>query len=95
MRLRPHDDSFSVHSGHTLRPVEVKDHVERWLDDILLHSVSLADHFALVEEVFDLLHQAGYSVHFRKSMFCMAKVEFLGTMVGRAAFGRHRRRSRR
>ena len=55
--------------------------MERWLDDILLHSASLADRFALIEEVFDLLQHAGYSVHFRKSMFCMAEGEFLGALV--------------
>ena len=57
--------------------------MERWLDDTLLHSASLADHFVLIEEMFDLLHQAGYSVHFQKSMFCMAEVEFFGAKVGR------------
>ena len=74
---------FSAHLGDTLRPVENKGNVERWLDDIL-RSVSLADHFALIEEVFNLLHEAGYWVHFKKSMFCMAEVEFLGAMVGRS-----------
>eukprot|EP00752_Nemacystus_decipiens_P017539 g15718.t2 len=72
------------HLGDTLRPVENKGHVERWLDDILLHSATLAEHLSLINEVFDLLQRAGYSVHFRKSMFCMAEVEFLGAMVGRA-----------
>lgn len=49
-----------------------------------LHSATLDEHFALIEEVFDLLHEAGYSVHFRKCMFCMAEAEFLGVVVGRA-----------
>eukprot|EP00752_Nemacystus_decipiens_P004058 g3716.t1 len=75
---------FSAHLGDTLRPVENKGHVERWLDDILLHSATLAEHLSLIKEVFDLLQRAGYSVHFRKSMFCMAEEEFLGAMVGRA-----------
>ena len=75
---------FSAHLGDTLRSVENKGNVERWLDDILLHSATLEEHFALIEEVFDLLKGAGYSVHFGKCMFCMAEVEFLGTMVGRA-----------
>jgi len=54
------------------------------LDGILLHSATLDEHFVLIEEVFDLLHEAGYSIHFLKCMFCMAKVELLGVMVGRA-----------
>ena len=58
--------------------------MERWLDVILLHSAALADHYTLIKEVFDLLHNAGYSVHCRKSMFCMSELEFLGAMVGRA-----------
>ena len=75
---------FSAHLGDTLRPIENKGGVERWLDDILLHSATLDEHMALIEEVFDLLHEVGYSVHFRKSMFCMSEVEFLGAMVGRS-----------
>ena len=75
---------FSAHLGDTLHAVEAKGQLERWLDDILLHSATLDDHFVLIEEVFDLLHKAGYSVHFLKCVFCMAEVEFLGVMVGRA-----------
>ena len=50
---------FSTHLGDTLRPVENKGGVERWLDDVLLHSAILEEHFALIEEVFDLLKDAG------------------------------------
>ena len=75
---------FSAHLGDTLHPVENKGGVERWLDDILLHSATLDEHLALIEEVFDLLHRAGYSVHFKKCMFCVSEVEFLGAMVGRS-----------
>ncbi|CAB1114741.1 unnamed protein product [Ectocarpus sp. CCAP 1310/34] len=75
---------FSALLGNTLRPVESGGCVERWLDDILIHTESLEEHFKVLEEVLDLLQKAGYTVHFRKSLFCRAEVEFPGVMVGRS-----------
>lgn len=75
---------FSALLGDTLRPVENDGGVERWLDDLLLHSDTLEKHFALIQRVFTLLLEAGYSVHFLKCMFCMAEVGFLGSLVGRS-----------
>eukprot|EP00903_Cladosiphon_okamuranus_P006352 g6222.t1 len=75
---------FSARLGDTLRPVESKGCVERWLDDILIHTETLEEHFQMLEEVLDLLQKDNYSVHFHKSQFCMAEVEFLGVMVGRS-----------
>ena len=56
--------------------METKGCVERWLDDILIHTETLEEHIKVLDEVLDLLQKAGYSVHFHKSLFCMAEVEF-------------------
>ncbi|CAB1098457.1 unnamed protein product [Ectocarpus sp. CCAP 1310/34] len=77
---------FSAHVGDTFVPVENKGGVQRWLDE--MQSATLEGHLTLIEEVLDLLYEAGYSVHFKKCMFCMSEVEFLGAMVGRSG---HRR----
>ncbi|CAB1096285.1 unnamed protein product [Ectocarpus sp. CCAP 1310/34] len=42
------------------------------------------EHVALIEEIFDLLHEAGYSVHFKKCMLGLSEGELLGAMVGRS-----------
>eukprot|EP00903_Cladosiphon_okamuranus_P005922 g5853.t1 len=60
---------FSAHLGDRLRPVESKGCVERWLDDILIHTEALEEHFKMLEEVLDLLQKDNYSVHFHKSLF--------------------------
>eukprot|EP00903_Cladosiphon_okamuranus_P011770 g11064.t1 len=56
----------------------------KWLDDILIHTETLEERFQMLEEVLDLLQTDNYSVHFHKSLFCKAKVEFLGVVVGRS-----------
>ncbi|CAB1112528.1 unnamed protein product [Ectocarpus sp. CCAP 1310/34] len=75
---------FSALLGDTLRPTESKGGIERWLDDILIHSETLEEHLKKIDEVLKLLQEAGFSVHFDKSLFCMQEVEFLGVMVGRS-----------
>eukprot|EP00752_Nemacystus_decipiens_P002618 g2451.t1 len=63
--------------------------IERCLDDILIHTETLEEHFKVLDDVLDLLQKAGYSGHFRKSVFCMPKVEFLGVMDFSTKRGRH------
>ncbi|CAB1105870.1 unnamed protein product [Ectocarpus sp. CCAP 1310/34] len=45
---------------------------------------TVEEHLFLIEEVLDLLHEAGYSVHFKKCTFYLSEVEFLGAVVGRS-----------
>eukprot|EP00752_Nemacystus_decipiens_P006264 g5648.t1 len=63
--------AFSALLGDTLRPAKNSGCIERCLDDILIHTETLEQHFKVPEEVLDLLQKAGYSGHFRKRMFCM------------------------
>eukprot|EP00752_Nemacystus_decipiens_P008157 g7296.t1 len=79
----PPQDDPSIEQG-TSNAAENKGGIERWLDDILIHSETLEEHLQKIEEVLDLLQKAGFSVHFDKSLFCMQEVEFLGVMVGRS-----------
>ena len=73
---------FSATLGDDLRPVLGKG-VEKWLDDILLHTKTLEEHFALLRRVLQILSEAGYVINFTKSEFFHAELEFLGVMVGR------------
>lgn len=66
------------------RPGGSKGGVERRLDDILLHIATLEGHLTLTEEVFELLHEAGYL----KCMFSIG----IGRQVGRAAGAVHDQR---
>eukprot|EP00752_Nemacystus_decipiens_P009968 g8890.t1 len=77
--------AFSALLGDTLRPPENNGFIERWLDDILIHTETLEKHFKVLEEVLDILEKAGCSVHFHKSMFRKPEVESLGVMVDRWA----------
>eukprot|EP00752_Nemacystus_decipiens_P016639 g14879.t1 len=74
--------AFSALLGDTLRPAENSGCIVRCLDDVLIHTETLEEHFKVLEEVLDLLQKAGYSVHCRKSVFCMPEVAFLGVMTG-------------
>eukprot|EP00903_Cladosiphon_okamuranus_P016079 g14843.t1 len=42
---------FSALLGDTLRPVENKGGIERWLDDILINTETLEEHFRTLEEI--------------------------------------------
>lgn len=74
---------FSASLGDLLRELRKRGGLESWLDDVLLHNKTLAEHLAAIRELLQLLVDAGYSVHFGKSEFCFSEVEFLGVMVGR------------
>eukprot|EP00903_Cladosiphon_okamuranus_P021517 g19781.t1 len=50
---------FSALLGDTPCPVENKGGIERWLDDVLIHTETLEEHFKTLEEVLDLLQKAG------------------------------------
>lgn len=75
--------AFSARLDDDLNPVLQKG-VEKWLDDLLLHSKTLDEHLVLIKEVLLLLSRGGYSVHFYKCKWCFPELEFLGVMVGRA-----------
>ena len=57
--------------------------LEKWLDDILMHTKTLKEHFALLRKVLLILISRGYTGNFPKSEFCLPEIEFLGVMVGR------------
>ena len=73
---------FSATLGDDLREVLGKG-LEKWSDDLLLHTKTLQEHFALLRRVLTLLKEGGYTVHFYKSEFFFPELEFLGVMVGR------------
>ena len=72
---------FSATLGDDLRVVLGKG-VEKWLDDILLHTKTLEEHFALLAQVLELLCATGYVINSFKSVFILPELEFLGMMVG-------------
>lgn len=74
---------FSATLGDDLREVLSKG-VEKWLDDIVLYTKTLEEHFRLLRGVLSLLQKGGYIVHFhKKSELFFPELEFLGVMVGR------------
>ena len=73
---------FSVTLGDDLRELLGKG-LEKWLDDILMHTKTLKEHFALLRKVLLILISRGYTGNFPKSEFCLPEIEFLGVMVGR------------
>ncbi|CAB1099388.1 unnamed protein product [Ectocarpus sp. CCAP 1310/34] len=73
---------FSATLGDDLRELLGKG-LEKWLDDIALHTKTLEEHFVLLEKVLTILKQKGYTGHFVKSEFLLPELEFLGVMVGR------------
>jgi hypothetical protein len=56
---------------------------EVYIDDILVYSLSLEDHEAGVKRVFDRLREFEWTVNFRKCIFGVRQVEYLGhTLLG-------------
>ena len=54
-----------------------------YLDDILVHSRTLDEHFDHLQAVFDVLRQAGLSLKASKCFWGMAEVQFLGHVVSK------------
>lgn len=73
---------FSSTLGDDLR--EILGHgAEKWLDDIVLYTLTFDEHVALLAKVLRILISRNYTGHFGKSEFCLPEIEFLGVMVGR------------
>ena len=53
-----------------------------YLDDILIHSATWAEHVHHLTQVFDRLRSAGLRVKERKCSFCKNKCVYLGYVVG-------------
>lgn len=73
---------FSASLGDDLREV-LRKGVEKWLDDILVHTKTFEEHLALLRRVLLILIAHGYTGNFKKSEFFLAEIEYLGVMVGR------------
>jgi hypothetical protein len=54
------------------------------MDDILVHSPTLEQHFTDLEEVLRRVHQAGVSMRLEKCSFIQSEVKFLGLLVSGA-----------
>jgi len=52
-----------------------------YLDDIIIYSSSVAQHFLDLQMVFDKLQQAGLTINLKKSRFCLEEIHFLGHIV--------------
>lgn len=52
--------------------------VEVYLDDLLAHSSSLADHFVILESIFKRFRQYNMKINIVKSAFCTRTVTYLG-----------------
>lgn len=52
-----------------------------YLDDIIVYSSSVAQHFEWLEAVLDELHKAHLTINLKKSRFCLTEIRFLGHIV--------------
>lgn len=52
-----------------------------YLDDIIIYSSSVTQHFFDLQMVFEKLQQAGLTINFKKSTFCLEEIKFLGHIV--------------
>ena len=53
-----------------------------YMDDIIIHSKTLEEHVAHVNEVLSLIRKAGLKINWKKSHFLKQYVDYLGFTVG-------------
>ena len=63
-------------------PHQLHDRVFVYLDDLLVISSTLEEHFALLEEVASRLREAKLTVNVEKSNYCLTSTRYLGYVVG-------------
>ena len=56
-------------------------YVKVYLDDLLIHSESLDEHFTHLKEIFDRINNNNISINFNKSNFIVKEVKYLGCIV--------------
>lgn len=52
-----------------------------YLDDIIVYSSSVTEHFERLRTVTDRLHKANLTINLKKSRFCLQEIRFLGHIV--------------
>jgi hypothetical protein len=57
--------------------------VVSYVDDLLIHSPTMADHIRHLETVLVKLTEAGFTINAKKCRFCKDEVRFLGHRIGR------------
>lgn len=63
-------------------PVHLRDRVHPYIDDLLVTTETLEEHFSLLLDIADRLKKAGLTVNMDKSKFLLKEIEFLGYVVG-------------
>lgn len=63
-------------------PYQLKSNVFVYLDDLLIVSQNLQEHFGHLLEVATQLRKAGLTININKSSFALSKVKYLGYVVG-------------
>lgn len=63
-------------------PNELHENVFVYLDDLLIISATLKEHFGLLRRVAGLLKNAGLTINVEKSSFVMSEIRYLGFIVG-------------
>ena len=52
-----------------------------YLDDIVIFSMLISEHFEILQDVFECLRDAGLYVNLKKSSFLNTKVKYLGFVI--------------
>ncbi len=52
-----------------------------YLEDIIIYSSSVSQHFLDIQKVFNKLHQSGLTINMKKSKFCLKEIKFLRHIV--------------
>ena len=64
-------------------------HVDNYIDDILIHTPSFEEHIQTLNEVLKRLRMAGLTAKPSKCMICFEKLEFLGHVIGKGQLAPH------
>ena len=67
---------------HRVIPHDLHDRLFVYLDDLLIISATLEEHFFLLEKVAQLLRHANLTINVEKSKFVMKEIKYLGYIVG-------------
>ncbi|XP_062707427.1 uncharacterized protein LOC134287994 [Aedes albopictus] len=74
--------SFSRAMDLILGP-EILEFIEKYLDDLLVHSRTFQEHLQHLRTLFQKLRAAGLTISKEKSKFCRSSLKFLGHIVGK------------
>ena len=81
--LRNAPATFQRFINEVLRDI---DNVFVYLDDILIFTETLEEHYKIMEQVFERLVKYGLTINIKKCKFCVSEIEFLGFHIAEKGY---------